>query len=310
MMRPIEILERVMQLRSNPVQLVKHIDEVPQYKLRWPAWGEVKHDGVWFGMLVSQGETIGISRTGKVYQNTDLIGSEQLMRVGASRHPGLYIGELVNPGMSLEELSGCVNPNRKTPLSHEMHLKMLASDVIFHDYVTIADFIKGMCVDGFRVRRNTLRVLAPPLNVIEGKYIYSREEFDEFADEVIKGGGEGAVLKQLNDYWEAGHKGSRVTKAVRGLHVDLICTAVKYGKGKREGLIAALAFQYKGNHFWADLGKGWDDSARKGMTESHENGHGPIGKMFHVYGLQESSKGVIRLPKVAEQRFDKEVPDA
>ncbi len=36
----------------------------------------------------------------------------------------------------------------------------------------------------------------------------------------------------------------------------------------------------------------------------------PIGNIYHVYGLQPSSKnGLIRLPKVAEERHDKSEPD-
>ena len=33
------------------------------------------------------------------------------------------------------------------------------------------------------------------------------------------------------------------------------------------------------------------------------------GKIFHVKGLQISSKGVVRLPKVQEERIDKHVAD-
>src|SRR5690606_34111856 len=133
----------------------------------------------------------------------------------------------------------------------------------------------------------------------------SQAEFDLYAAEEIAAGGEGIVGKQLDANYEAGHKGYRVVKKVRDLHVDLKCLAVETGKGKRTGQIARLQFKYKGKLFWADLGEGWTDAKRIQMTydwQHHpEDPHripSPIGSIFHVKALQESSKGVLRLPKV------------
>jgi hypothetical protein len=63
------------------------------------------------------------------------------------------------------------------------------------------------------------------------------------------------------------------------------------------------------------LGKGWTHEAAEQMfydivvgSEGDISYH-PIGKIFQVYALDESSKGKLRLPKVGEMRHDKEEPD-
>src|SRR5690606_4320085 len=125
-------------------------------------------------------------------------------------------------------------------------------------------------------------------------------EFDLYAAEEIAAGAEGIVGKQLQANYEAGHKGYRVVKKVRDLHVDLKCLAVETGKGKRTGQIARLQFKYKGKLFWADLGEGWTDEKRIDLTHNWRTSIGaatnpffigkdvssfhaanPIGKIFH-----------------------------
>ena len=110
-------------------------------------------------------------------------------------------------------------------------------------------------------------------------------------------------------------------KKVRGVDYDLLCIGYEEGTGKYKGKVANLIFQWKdGKTIKCMLGKGWthdmaedmfkaiqvsqniysDFAARKAVA-----GLSPIGKIFQVYALEESSKGKLRLPKVGEQRHDK-----
>jgi len=43
--------------------------------------------------------------------------------------------------------------------------------------------------------------------------------------------------------------------------------------------------------------------------EHCEHKDSPVGKIFQVYALEESSKGKLRLGKVGERRFDKDEAD-
>lgn len=311
---PQDVLSFVMRLRSSPVQLVKHIDEVPESKLAGTKYMQVKLDGVWCGLLVFKGQCIAISRTGNIYTNLEWLTCQSTLLPD-----GLYIGELwVSKSLlSLEELSGLINCNRKEALEAEQLVKLQSASLAMHDYLTIPEFVNGESPRLYSVRYADLKSAVNLRSDERSTYIIrnyvceSLMEFHAFADECIARGEEGAVLK-LEEGWVAGHKGYRVTKRVRGIHVDLVCTGYSIGdKGKRKGQIAKLHFEYKGKEFTADLGRGWSDDKRIALTHKvMEWGDSQVvGKIWHVSGLQESSKGVIRLPKVNEERFDKLEPD-
>ena len=119
----------------------------------------------------------------------------------------------------------------------------------------------------------------------------------------IKKGEEGIVIRDIDAGWEAGHKGWRVMKMVRGVDYDLECIGWEEGEGKYEGKVANLLFKWKGGKtIKAMLGKGWTHMDAQQMFQNTARLKGTI---FQVYALEESSKGKLRLPKVGELRHDK-----
>lgn len=312
-MNPLQEVLLHLSHTDKPFQLVKHIDDVPTDKIKYPMWGEKKYDGVFCAVLLHRGNQVAISRTGKHFY--DEVNDLLYPYIPHDREETVLIGELINTQCSLEVLSGLVNPNRVQAWDIDQRDLMKGIDIIFHDILTFADVLRGSSPVPFIERR--LKVDALPCNTYkaQGRMLHSQAEFDLYAAEEIAAGGEGIVGKQLDANYEAGHKGYRVVKKVRDLHVDLKCLAVETGKGKRTGQIARLQFKYKGKLFWADLGEGWTDEKRIALTEcwqlattnalKMDHPHNPIGKIFHVKALQESSKGVLRLPKVMELRVDK-----
>lgn len=286
------------------VQLVKHYDEVPDSKIKFPLIAQVKKDGV-FGMLVVQGDKAGIfGRTGKKLMSCDGF-------VFPALSDGVYIGEVCLPGKSLEVLSGIVNPNRVKLLSEELSEYWLANrEVWFHDYLTIEEFIAGKSDRTYSDRLGT--VINAGLPALSGVSVFTISGLEAFERECVEAGEEGAVFKQNVDYL-AGHKGWRAMKRVRSIEYDLLCVGVEEGTGKYTGKVANLIFQWRdGDTLKAMLGKGWThgDAERMWQSKDHYyNDLNPIGHIFTVYGLQDSSKGKIRLPKVGERRHDKEAPD-
>ena len=102
-------------------------------------------------------------------------------------------------------------------------------------------------------------------------------------------------------------------KIVRTVAYDLRCIGWEEGKGKYTGKVANLIFKWHGTQkVKAMLGKGWSHEDATRMYNEIKNGGelNVIGRIFTVYGLQDSSKGKIRLPKVGELRHDKEDADA
>ncbi|CAM0030743.1 ATP-dependent DNA ligase [Vibrio phage D530] len=313
-------------------QLVKHFDDVNtkaeqgiyHKKVEFPMFGQVKRDGVFCAVVVrADGKVAIFNRTGKRMTNCENLesyfaGAAELFTLDA----GVFLGEMLSEECSLEQLSGVVNPNRTKGLDPEQKLIKHRLHIDFFDGVTICEFISGHSHKGYSARHWNLKQEMEDLATVL-PYVNIKDEaaLRAFAQKQISAGEEGAVFKQDVE-WKAGAKDWHQMKVVRGIHVDLVCIGFEEGTGKYEGLVANLLFRYKnGKTVKAMLGKGWThDDAREmylnihygesvGMPE-HKHVDDPRGKIYHVYGLQPSSKnGLIRLPKVGELRHDKAEPD-
>lgn len=310
--------------RKNPVQLVKHMDDVTEKNITYPLIGQLKYDGVYCLLVVLHSELQLFSRVGKPFYFENLKGfmDGQLSNL----NDGVYIGELCSDAISLEVLSGYVSPNRKKPWDETgtHHVGELGY-ITFHDFIRVDELLDGYSekpyFDRYDVLRDKLTHQGLLGYLVKNTVLGNRESADAYAEWLIQDGHEGAVFKHPNADWEAGHKGWRTMKIVRGIPpIDLLCVGVVYGKGKRAGQIAALRFTMHGNEFNADLGKGWTDDRRCHLTDAYEssrlNGQQVqpcpiVGKIWELKALQYSSTGkALRLPKVVRVREDKDTPDA
>tara|TARA_R110000764_G_scaffold76743_1_gene154123 strand:- start:364 stop:1371 length:1008 start_codon:yes stop_codon:yes gene_type:complete len=317
---------------KKTTQLVKHYDEVPDSRKKGQRLGlQLKKDGVCAITVIRDGMAIIFSRTAKKFTNTFAIChhiSSMKLR------DGVYLGELTcdAEGVSLEVLSGIVNPNRVKNLDCNQDRIANNLTMYFYDMVSIESFIEGASQTPFQTRYNNLveRVYNPCNNYgrtppDEVKVInmipIDADAIDHFLDIAVKNGEEGVVIIDLDAGWIAGHKGFHKMKKVRGCDYDLLCIGYEEGTGKYAGKVANLIFKWKGGKtIKCMLGKGWTHQMAEDMFgacmrgDSLGRNHGinlsdPVGKIFQVYALEESSKGKLRLPKVGEQRHDKSTPD-
>lgn len=300
---------------SKVTQAVKHFDEVSdKYRSAKTYSGQIKKDGV-SSLTVIRGVTARIfSRTGKKLTNVGRLENDITQ---LCLEDGIYLGELCCPCISLEVLSGTVNPNRVNSLRPELEYVRDKLEMHWFDYVPIEDFIEGESPLTF-LKRYALLVSSvrdklqqyPNVNLVPLRYEINPENF---AKEAIANGEEGVVIRPLNGNWEAGHKGWRAMKIVRGVSYDLRCIGYEEGKGKYKGKIANLIFKWKdGKTIKGMLGKGWshDDAMEMFCCADDKDLSGsPVGEIFQVYALEESSQGKLRLPKVGERRHDKSESD-
>jgi hypothetical protein len=298
-------------------QHVKNFDEVPDSKKAWPLFAQIKKDGVYALVVKTSHGTKIFSRTGKHYTNIDNLEKKIDDYEHGHVHGmdnAVYIAELCNTCCSLEKLSGMVNPNRKKELDEKQGYLMKHTYLEYHDTLSLEAFKDGYSFVPYVERHFCLRCDLPSEFVALGlQVVNTEEEARSYAREAIADGEEGIVLKQyatgLSD-WEAGHKGYRMMKIVRGVDYDLLCTGVEEGTGKYEVKLANLLFRWKdGKTVKCMLGKGWTHDMAEEMWNAYIDFDAPIGMTFQVYALQESSKGLLRLPKVGEARHDKDEPD-
>lgn len=309
------------KLTNKVTQLVKHWDEVPESRKEGKKFAvQTKKDGV-CTLTIIKGSSVSIwSRTGKRFTNTGAI----VKHIKELKLPeGVYLGELWLPKdvASLEELSGLVNPNRVNPISKVDSAKLERLTMSWFDLVNINHFVLGTSNWSYSVRYSDLnRAISTRFNWSDHVEVLScipecnAKDIDGLLHVEIALGEEGIIIRDPDADWEAGHKGWRVMKKVRGVDYDLQCIGWEEGTGKYKGKVANLIFEWKGGKtIKCMLGKGWThDMAREMYVETCKMGFSkgsPLGKIFQVYALEESSKGKLRLPKVGEQRFDKEVSD-
>ena len=303
--------------KDNKVtQLVKHYDEVSDKHKGKELVGQVKADGVCALTVVLDGKIKIFSRTGKQFTNTYYM-IEAIYKLKLA--DGVYMGEMCCSYVSLEVLSGIVNPNRVKPVPSENEEIPKSLEMYFFDNISIKEFLGGRSFLTYSARHAELDL---KLNLSTSSYkgiyikvlpIYNlidEEAIDRLTSKLVKDGEEGIVLRDPDAGWEAGHKGWRVMKKVRGVDYDLRCIGFEEGTGKYAGKVANLIFQWKnGLTIKAMLGKGWTHQMAKDMYWDVSTPNTPIGKIFQVYALEESSKGKLRLPKVGEVRFDKDHSD-
>ena len=313
---------------KKTTQLVKHFDEVPESRKKGKRFGlQLKKDGVCAITVILNGKAIIFSRTSKKFTSTSYIChhiSSMKLR------DGVYFGELTCDlhYASLEVLSGIVNPNRVKALNVTQDYISNNLTMNFFDMISIESFIEGASQTKFQTRYNNLveRVYNPNGNFrrtppdcvkVINMFAIEAPEIDGWLEIAVRNKEEGIVIIDLDADWEAGHKGWRKMKKVRGCDYDLLCIGYEEGTGKYKGKVANLVFKWKdGKTIKCMLGKGWTHQMAEEMfhcclrEESLGRNQGikqsdPVGKIFQVYALEESSQGKLRLPKVGEQRHDK-----
>lgn len=312
--------------KNKVVQLVKHWDEVPESRKLYPYYAQVKKDGVFGIVVVTQDDDGNIAvavfgRTGEQLSNTEAICSRFLEGYIAE---GIYIGEVLTQApCSLEELSGILNPNRVNKLDINQEVIKWNLYIALHDCLTKKMFIAGTSAGiSYHTRHASLmkRIAGTDLEESALSYtvIHDDHQKEQFTKACIAAGEEGAVYKRPGCEWEAGHKGWHQMKEVREVTYDLKCVDYEEGSGKYKGKVANLIFQWKGGDtIKAMLGKGYTHADAEKMFIAitklgyfdGEHLESPIGKVFRIRGLQDSSKGKIRLPKVQEERHDKSEGD-
>ena len=281
-------------------QLLKHYDDLTDRDLkqmRFPAYVQKKEDGVY--------AEVGVAGTYSRQERAFYIPVEVQNQI---RIPNYHlVAELICPGLSLEELSGLVNPNRTKPWKdYQIDHFHEHARYVYHDMISSTAVLRGFDTLPYKNRLEALHNAVSSTDIVQTSTINSFNEVDEYYETAVQLGWEGIVLKQMHGIWQSESRNFDQVKRVRGIDVDLVCNEVVQGKGKFAGYIAKLGFTYKGKKFYAGAGAGWNMDALADLTSNwRADPSSIIGTTWRVHGLQESSKGVIRLPKFCEQRIDK-----
>ena len=277
--------------------------------LKLPCIVQEKMDGIHSIVVCYEGVFRIFSRTGKELSSTNQLINHIKVRY-SGREDAVWLCEVCSDELELGRISGITNPNRVEQAEQwEIDSLYLA---IF-DCFTLPEFIKGETATAWPVRIGLAKhAIYNGFPAIVPAYFtaYNEEEISIFKKAILDKQGEGIVRKSFVAGWEAGKKWWACTKEVCSIELDLLCVGFEEGKGKLDGKVANLIFKWGDETIKASLGKGWTHAmAEQLFIDIHTGEYEPMGKIFRVYAMKYSTHGLLRQPKVAEERHDKTKPD-
>lgn len=296
-----------------PCMLCSQYDEKLINKIQFPAYVQLKMDGMRFNAIVHNGVVEFRSRNGKEIQ---LLGNlEEEFIVMAQGVDCVFDGELLvkDKGIILDRQTGngILNKANKGTIKTDEARKVHATvwDVIPYDA-----FVEGKCDVPYSIRYGTLQALNLPnkIHLVETTEVYSLDAAQKIFEEYLDKGQEGIILKSQTGIWE-NKRAKHQIKFKGELECDLEIIGVEEGTGKYAGKLGALVCASRhenGQRVAVSVGSGFNDAHRDEFWSIRDS---LIGKIVAVkYNSKIVNKqGEISLflPIFIEIRDDKGVAD-
>jgi ATP-dependent DNA ligase len=276
--------------------------------IKFPCYGQTKMDGLRANLVWDGVEAKAYTRNGKVIETHGQFDKTfSAMGVPAGT---ILDGEIVcyRDGKALDRKTsnGIGNKGIKGTISQSEAelMRMIAWD------------IPG--VGSYKDRFSTLNTIFKKLFdaqfdskilLIESRNINTMEEAELMFGEMLAKGEEGIILKNINAPWVP-KRSKDLGKMKAELDADLIVVAWEEGKGKYEGLMGALVCETSDGKVRVNVGTGFDDAARKELTEDKTVGR-IITVMYNAkITKKDSDIDSLFLPRFVEFRNDKDVANS
>jgi hypothetical protein len=297
-----------------PVMLCSPFEQKLVDKIKFPAYAQMKMDGMRFNAIVKNGAVEYRSRNGK---ELHLLGNldDQFL---AMANGGDYVfdGELLVmlPGdhqfADRQTGNGILNKANKGTISAEEAALIHASvwDVI--PYVLFCD---SYCGAPYSKRFSQLRTMLESVKV-QGKRIWNVtstivetiDQAQEIFQEYLALGHEGIILKDGNGIWED-KRAKHQIKFKGELECDLRIVGIEEGTGKYKGMLGAIICESEDGIVKTRCGSGFNDEQRKTL------GQEIVGKIvaikYNMRSVDKQGKQSLFLPIVLEIREDKSTAD-
>ena len=299
-----------------PVMLCSQFEQKLVDKISYPAYVQLKEDGMRFNAIVRDGKCEFRSRNGKEIL---LLGNlEQEFISLAGTVDCVFDGELMVmfPGdhqfADRQTGNGILNKANKGTISEEQAAMVHAT---VWDVIPYVLFETGYCATPYSKRYATLKLLLDKQSAKDKKIwlvatdiVNTFEEAQAIFEDYLERGLEGIILKDGNGAWED-KRAKHQIKFKGELECDLKIVAVEEGKGKAEGMLGAIVCESADGVVKVSVGSGFNDLQRK--TYWAEN---IVDKIVAVkYNSRIKNKlgdESLFLPVFVEIRDDKDVADS
>jgi ATP-dependent DNA ligase len=289
-----------------PCMLCTPSDEKILSKFKFPAFAQLKMDGMRFNAIVKDGKCEFRSRNGK---EINLLGNlEQEFVKLANGQNLVFDGELlvVVEGniQDRQTGNGILNKAVKGTISAKEAESVQAT---VWDCIPYHHFVEGKGSTQYLTRFAILESASLPhkIRLVESSVVASLDEAEAIFERYLAQGQEGIILKDMSGIWEDKRVKTQV-KFKAELDCDLRVVGIQPGTGKYEGMVGALLCESSDGVIQVDVGSGLSDDDRR--RDDY------IGKIVAVtYNARiknKQGKQSLFLPRLIEVRLDKDEADS
>jgi hypothetical protein len=302
-------------IKEYPVMLCSQFEQKLVDKIKFPAYAQMKMDGMRFNAIVRDGKVEYRSRNGKEIQ---LLGNldEQFIAM-AGEVDCVFDGELLVmlPGdhqfADRQTGNGILNKANKGTISSEEAAMVHAS---VWDLIPYAYFTDGHCPVPYSKRFSSLEQLVQKQSVknkrvwlVSSQIVQTLEEAQEIFQEYLSLGYEGIILKDGNGVWED-KRAKHQIKFKGELECDLKIVAVEEGTGKAAGMLGAIVCESADGIVKVNVGSGFNDAQRKQYWKENLVDK-IVAVKYNARIKNKTGEESLFLPVFIELRDDKDVAD-
>ena len=303
-------------IREYPVMLCTGYEQKLVDKIKFPAYAQLKMDGMRFNAIVKDGKVEFRSRNGK---ELNLLGNlEKEFAALAGDIDCVFDGELLIMDkddyqfMDRQTGNGILSKANKGTISAEEAAMVHAT---VWDVIPYAYFTDGYCPTPYATRFSSLDMLIKKQSskdkkiwLVTSDIVETLEQATEIFNGYLAQGLEGIILKDGSGVWED----KRVKHQIKfkgELECDLKIVDVEEGTGKYEGMLGAIVCESSDGIVKVNVGSGFNDAHRKSLKKKDL-----VGKVVAIkYNARIKNKlgdESLFLPIFIEVREDKDVADS
>lgn len=298
-------------IKEYPVMLCSPYEQKLVDKINYPAYVQLKEDGMRFNAIITDGKCEFKSRNGKTI---DLLGNLEADFVKmANGNDCVFDGELLvkmNGKIADRQTgNGILNKANKGTISKEEAALVCAT---VWDYIPYVLFTDGYSPTPYQTRFERLELAvegaSDRIELVPSIIVDSLDEAKAIFEQYLIDGKEGIILKDSHGVWE--DKRSKGQIKFKGeLECDLKIVGLEEGSGKYAGKLGSLLVESSDGILKVSVGSGLTDADRIAL-----NSTSIIGKIIAIkYNARIKNKqgqDSLFLPIFLELREDKTEADA
>lgn len=306
---------------TYPCMLARAFDTKNIKNIRFPAYSQLKADGLRVNVHIVGGKVSIFGRSGKPI---DLLGQMDIAALELASHfhgDVVFDGELVvvdgkgNP-LSRKIGNGVLNKAIKGTISDKEAATVQAQ---LWDVIPFEEFKAGIgsqpCVDRYSAVVSAVNSISnnTKFTAIPCEIVNSLEESVAHFQEMLDQGYEGTIIKNMDSVWEDS-RSKNMVKMKAELEADLEIIGYNPGTGQFEGMVGSLIAASSDRKVVVSV-SGFSHRLRREITDSIDSLMGTIITVMYnerITSQSASRDGVdsLFLPRFVEFRTDKTVADS